>query len=209
MLRECGDKNFPIWLLGDSEPENWSSVLNTPLDPRHPIRHNIWTSVLDVIQDKVYRDIRNRLDTSTLYIRNAVGDKNTKPGASEDNWSVTANNELEIYKNLINEHNPMIILSFGAFAFEFARRSLGENHRKYGYWDTKKLGDEFCSRVDKFDCNKTNIIPMLHRSIAGGKFMVSHEYFCKQQRANYFDFTGNKIAELIIKNKESLKVFIG
>jgi hypothetical protein len=41
-----GDPDFPIWLLGDSNPKGWQSVLETPLDPRHPARHNIWTPVL-------------------------------------------------------------------------------------------------------------------------------------------------------------------
>jgi hypothetical protein len=51
MAADVGNKNFPIWLLGDSNPERWQGELKTPFDPRHPVRHNIWTSILDVIQD--------------------------------------------------------------------------------------------------------------------------------------------------------------
>jgi|GEM_PF-5023839 hypothetical protein len=57
MKKESGDPQFPIWLLGGSEPDRWKSVLNAPLEPRHPVRHNIWTPLLDVIQDSVYRAV--------------------------------------------------------------------------------------------------------------------------------------------------------
>lgn len=36
MKPQVGDPDFPIWLLGDSNPKGWQSVLETPLDPRHP-----------------------------------------------------------------------------------------------------------------------------------------------------------------------------
>jgi len=54
MHRETGEKTFPSWLLGDSNPARWQSRLENPLDAKHPIRHNIWTSVLDVVQETVY-----------------------------------------------------------------------------------------------------------------------------------------------------------
>jgi hypothetical protein len=55
MTKEVGSPDFPLRLLGDSNPKNWAGVHSTPLDPRHSVRHNIWTSSLDVVQDKVYR----------------------------------------------------------------------------------------------------------------------------------------------------------
>ena len=54
MKKETGNPRFPIWLLADSEPDGWRDRLDDPLDKRHPIRHNIWTSVLDVIQADVF-----------------------------------------------------------------------------------------------------------------------------------------------------------
>lgn len=74
MKKEVGSRNSDIWLLGDSNPKNWQKVLKTPLDPRHPARHNIWTPVLEVIQDRVFRTCRCRVDTSQIYVRNAVED---------------------------------------------------------------------------------------------------------------------------------------
>ena len=85
MKRDCGDKNFPIWLLGDSEPENWKDVLTSPFDSRHPIRHNIWTSILDKIQDNIFRTNFNRINVERIYIRNAVDDPIKKPKYNQIN----------------------------------------------------------------------------------------------------------------------------
>jgi hypothetical protein len=38
---EVGNKEFPVWLLGDSNPKNWQDVLITPLDPRHLLHTSI------------------------------------------------------------------------------------------------------------------------------------------------------------------------
>ena len=40
MREYAGDPECPIWLIGDSPPEAWVDRLATPLDPRHPARHN-------------------------------------------------------------------------------------------------------------------------------------------------------------------------
>ena len=72
MKNSAGDPGFPIWLIGDSPPEKWADKLDSPLDPKHPARHNIWTSIADSMQDRLYRKGRLRLDTSRLYIRNAT-----------------------------------------------------------------------------------------------------------------------------------------
>ena len=67
---EVGDRGFPLWLIGDSNPAQWELRLKTPFDPRHPVRHNIWTPILDVIQGRVYRGLQTpRVDSSKLYIR--------------------------------------------------------------------------------------------------------------------------------------------
>jgi hypothetical protein len=72
MKDSVGKPEFPIWLIGDSPPEAWAAKLDTPLDPRHPARHSIWTSVADPMQDMLYRQSKLRLDMSRLYIRNAM-----------------------------------------------------------------------------------------------------------------------------------------
>lgn len=60
MKKDIENKAFNIWLLGDSNPKNWDSILETPLDPRHPARHSIWTPVIDVIQDQAFRELKKQ-----------------------------------------------------------------------------------------------------------------------------------------------------
>jgi hypothetical protein len=80
-----------------------------------------------------------------------------------------------------------MLLCFGTFAFEFARRALGEQDKcNYGYWGTRRLGGKFRRRLGKFSPDRTNGLPLLHRSISGDKFIKSHECFCSQPGANYF-----------------------
>src|SRR5206468_1595661 len=55
MRREVGEQSFPMWLIGDSNPDEWENDLETPFDPRHSARHNIWTAVIDVVQDRLFR----------------------------------------------------------------------------------------------------------------------------------------------------------
>jgi hypothetical protein len=93
--------------------------------------------------------------------------------------------------------------------FEFTRRALGEQDRQnFGYWGSNRLGDEFRRNIGEFDINKSNVIPLLHRSISGGKFIKSHENFCGQDDANYFEVVGNSIADILLQNKDQLKIWI-
>jgi hypothetical protein len=209
MTREVGDRKFPLWLIGDSNPTQWQSSLNTPLDPRHPIRHNIWTALLDVIQDKVYRESRMRVDTSMLYIRNAVEDAAQKPTQTAVQWNTYPENEVSSLRDLIKIYKPAILFCFGAFAYEFVRRATGDQeNRKYGYWGAEKLGNDFHIRIENFDPKTTNIIPLLHRSIAGGKFIQSHNYFCNNPGANYFEVVGSEIADVILHYRNQLRIWI-
>ncbi len=209
MKREIGNKKFPIWLLGDSEPKNWRNDLEFPFDPRHPIRHGIWTSVLEVIQDQIFRKLGKRIDTTSIYIRNAMGDPSKKPDKSSVNWEQSIKDEIIEFKKLIDENNPKMILCFGAFSYEFARRAIGQQpFRKYDYWRAENLGDEFRINISQFDLNATNLIPMLHRVISGGKFLQAHEYFCGKKGANFFEFSGTEIAKIILNDPDKLQIWI-
>jgi len=212
MIRETGNKKFKIWLLGDSEPENWQKILKTPFDSRHPIRHNIWTSIIDLIQDNLFRNCIKRIDTNQIFIRNAVDNPNKKPENNEIKWNDKQDllNEINDYKELINQYKPCFIFTFGSFSYEFARRCLDEKEiYNYKYWNTKKLGEDFRNRIINFKVDKINIIPLLHRSISGGKFIESHNYFCNKNGANYFEYVSKEITEKIINNKDNLNnIFI-
>ncbi len=209
MERQVGDPEFPIWLLGDSNPPQWEASLQTPLDPRHPVRHNIWTPVLDVIQDRVYRQTRGRLDTSSIYIRNAVADLAIKPKGSSAEWPQAATAEVRALGTLLERHRPALLLCFGAFSFEFARRALRQlPARNYAHWGARSLGQEFRRRIDAFGSGAVNALPLLHRTIAGGKFRESHDYFCDLPGANYFEHVGLAIADTLIKYKDQLPIWL-
>lgn len=188
--RESGDRNFPIWLL---------------VNPKHPtVRHNIWTPVLAEIQDKVFRDIQRRIDTTHLYIRNAVSDGSLVPNTLNW-WGAEVAAEIDSFREIVLEHKPKILISFGAFPFEFLRRVYDIKPQKGPkYWGAYYLGDEFGRSIENFDIDKTNRIPLLRRVVSSGKFIEDHNYFGE----NYYQYVGSKIAEKIIENKDSLKIWI-
>lgn len=209
MQRESGSVKFPIWLLGDSDPQQWANSLSGPLDPRHPVRHNIWTPILDAVQDIVFRAEGIRLDSSDIYIRNAVGDSDIKPKSNERKWTEALENEHAYLGSMMKINKPALIFSFGAFAFEFCRRALSEqpDHR-FGHWTTQKLGEEFRCRLANFSLSDIDVIPLLHRSISGGRFLSGHHYFCGNADANYFEHTASLIAKKFLEHREALHVWI-
>jgi hypothetical protein len=209
MQREVGNPSFPIWLIGDSNPKQWQDILTVPLDPRHPIRHNIWTAVLEVIQDQIYRVSGKRLDMTDLYIRNAVDDPDKKPKDNSLGWNQDTVLEMQGLARLVEHYQPKLMFSFGAFAFEFTRRAVGEqDQRKFSYWGARELGNEFRKRINNCSADNVNIFPLLHRSIAGGKFVQSHDQFCGDKGVNYFDYTGEKIARVLIEKFDELPIWI-
>lgn len=209
MKEDIGQAKFPVWLIADSNPGHWESILEAPLDPRHPVRHNIWTAILDVVQDKVYRASRLRLDSSRLYIRNAVDNAAKRPKPTEIQWVGQVQGDIIHLRRLIDESKPVVVFCFGAFAFEFVRRAMGEEDcRKFSQWGARELGAEFRRRMETFTIGRTNIIPLLHRSISGGKFIQSHNYFCGPEGGNYFERVGGNIADKLLQHKDRLPIWI-
>lgn len=210
MKRIAGDPSYPIWLLGDSNPRNWEDRLETPLDPRHPARHSIWTPIADAIQDEVFRARRRRLNTKDLYIRNAIASVTGKPDGNCSVWADCTQQELLELRRLIREHKPFLLLSFGAFAFEFARRALEEvPSRRYDWWGARRLGEEFRRRVSQVSRNgSSHLLPLLHASISRGRFIESHDQYCNEQGANYFDCIAAALARLLLEQADHLAIWI-
>lgn len=193
MEMESGERAYPIWLL---------------FDPRHPIRHDIWTPILDEVQDKVYREIHRRVDTSKIMIRNAVNNSLLVPNTLNW-WAEEVVTEIGLFREIALEHNPKILISFGAFAFEFVRRVYKTKPKKGPkHWGTAILGDEFRKSIETFDINTTNRIPLLRRVITSGNYIEAHNYFCRNDGENYFNYVGVNIAERIIENKDELDIWI-
>jgi len=105
--RESGERSDPIWLL---------------VNPKHPaVRYYIWTPVLAVIQDKVFRDIHKRIDTDNIFIRNVVRESGLVANTLNW-WGAEVEAEIESFRELVLEHKPKMIVTFGAFPYEFMRR---------------------------------------------------------------------------------------
>lgn len=197
MQDSSGDIDFPIWLVADSEPRNWQAQLDSPLDSRHPARHNIWTPVLDYMQDYLYRNGKRRFNTENLYIRNAVKNPNDKPARIDLDWSQTLETKVNEFRGLLDA-KPKIVFTFGAFAFEFLRRACGESPEKFGNWGAAELGSQFKERIKEYNESRVNILPLLHVSISRGRFLESHKYFVGGKNGNYFKFVGHQLAELFV-----------
>lgn len=209
MSREVGGRQSLIWLLGDSNPAQWETRLATPLDPRHPARHSIWTPVLDTLQDKVYQEAKLRLNTSEIYIRNAVEDSALKPRSNSAIWSTTLNHGVELLSAALRATPPLCVLAFGAFAFEFGRRALSEHPPlAHSHWGARTMGEDFRRRVAAFDAKRTNLFPLLHVTIARGKFIESHEYFTGKKGGNYFQYVGVSLADLLLRHARTKDIWI-
>jgi hypothetical protein len=209
MLRESGCKSSPIWLIGDSSPPKWRDFLAEPLDSKHPARHNIWTPIVEGIQKEAFFGDRRRVDVSQLYIRNAVHNQEDKPLGNAVEWSAKLLEETNEFGELLEIHAPTLVFTFGAFAFEFARRSLvREPRRNFGYWTTKRLGEEFGLSVKGFNHREVNVFCLLHVSIARGKFLESHKNFTREDDGNYFDLVAREIGTLLLKHKDTLNIWV-
>ena len=193
MKRESGERSFPIWVL---------------FSPKHPIDHDNWTPVLDEIQDKVYREMNNRIETTNIYFRNTVSDSRIIPNTLNW-WGPEVAREIETFREIVLEYKPKFVFSIGAFTFEFLRRVYDIKPEKGPKaWSTSALGEEFERSIENFDIYSTNIIPLLHRVGASANFIDTHNYFCRKDGENYYRYVGNKLAEKIIENKDRLNIWI-
>jgi hypothetical protein len=214
LKEEHGCRKSAIWLLGDSNPKNWQDKLKYPFDPRHPAIHSIWTPVADRIQDRVYRKLKARVDFQRIYIRNAIADPSVKPHSSKKDWEKEVNSKIPKLWKLLDEYRPKILFSFGSFSFEFARRTLKyKDIKPYNYWSTERLGGGFRKSISSFDLKQINLIPLLHVSIARRYYIKSHKNFCGNevpvhQDANYFNWTGERLADLLVRHRDTIEIWV-
>jgi hypothetical protein len=209
-LKPRGTETSPIWLIGDSDPKNWRHPkMEFVFDDRHPTIHNIWTSIIYKIQKKVYNQESKMIDDEKFYIRNAIEDAGMKPKSKDRLWDdstigVAKSNylasQMNDMKGLINKYEPKMIITFGAFAFEFIRRCNELTNYPFRKWSVKELRKEFINSIN----NKKIIIPLLHRSISMGFFLSSHEQFSHDSiednpNGNYFKYVSEKLYQRIIE----------
>jgi len=198
-------KEFPIWLVGDSYPNAFVGVLDGPLDPRHPTRHTIWTPIWDALQESVYP---RRVDGEHLFICNAA----KKGELSKDFNDVVVRDRIAVFSNLLKEHNPPMVLCFGAWAYEFARRADDSSTPKHStkYWSVPKLGDAFRESCERFQPNRITIFPLLHQTVAlqweKANVRFVPENSSNGSRNNYFKYAGRELAKLLETHADFLKV---
>jgi hypothetical protein len=103
----------------------------------------------------------------------------------------------------------VLVLTFGALAFEFVNRSrvAGTPHA-HGHWTSLRLGEMFRQRAKAFAIQQINVLPLLHVTIARGKFLQSHENFCGAPERNYFDHCGEILADLLLRHRDALDIWI-
>ncbi len=192
--RELGDRAYPIWLL---------------INPKYPaVRQDIWRHVLDEIQDRIFREMQTRIDTSNLYIRSAVSDGGIVPNTLNW-WGNEVAKEIKYFRGIVDEYKPKLLISFGAFPYEFARRVFEVKPEKGPKaWNSSILKDRFEQSMKTFDINRTNRIPLLRRVIATDKFNETQNFLSRTERETYFHNVGSKIADRIIENKDHLDIWI-
>jgi uracil-DNA glycosylase len=196
---ENTDHDSPIWLIGDSPSAKHQHKNLEPLDRRHPSRHTVWTPILDVVQRHLFVEHGCRLDDSKLFIRNAV----IHPGHK---LKISREIEAEIAElgGLLERHKPFLVLCFGRFAFECARRAQGEEKLSPQKWTIETLSQEFGERILKVRLDSVTLLPLLHQSIAL-QFSKCNTNF-SGGGGNYFEYTGREIAKVLIANRPHLSL---
>lgn len=196
MKRHTENPGAPIWLVGDSDPKNWSKDLSEPLDSRHPARHNIWSPILLGLNSRLYSRRGRILNEQNIYVRNAVGRVENKPMPSAITWDKDARRSLSWFRRTLTSHKPLLVFTFGSFAFEFLLRAIGnEGPRPFRHWTTIELGNSFREAIRRFDLNGTNLLPLLHTSIARRHFLKAHENYTGSPDGNYFTYVADQLAD--------------
>lgn len=196
MKKQSGDRSYPIWLL---------------VNPKYPtVLHDIWAPILYEIQDRVYRKLHLSIETENIFVQNTVSDIGVVT-KNLNTWASEVAREIELLKENIIEHQPKILITFGTTTDELVRRVFNLNPANVpNYWSTTNLEEEFERSIADFDINKTNRIPLVRRVVKNSKFIDDRTYFAWEDNDtdNYFREVGIKIADRIIENKDSLKIWI-
>ena len=194
-----GKMTAPIWLIGDSAPKR-DFLVRWPLDRRHPAVHNIWTPILYGIQKNIYtaasKIITNEDDV--FFIKNAALTAPDRPKSNIKSWenNTAIMNRLESTKKDIAKHSPKMVITFGAFAYEFMRRCYIDKNEwhKATHWGAATMGAEFRKSIHENGI----IIPLLHVSISQGKWRQSHDQYTGIEGGNYFEYVAEHLYKRII-----------
>lgn len=199
-----------IWLVGHSYPGRWISELQGPLDPRHPTRHSIWTSVLDSLQERVYKKGPHlRLDVTRCYAFNAAAKQKQgeKPDWCVDGESITG--RISKLRDLLEKHSPPIVITFSAEVFVFVQRALTPKRDGHQVLGVQELGNGFRDAVQNYDPQKVNVFPLLHGYVARGDWATLGPVFSKidDPYVNYFEYAGSALGDVLLSHCRQLPIW--
>jgi hypothetical protein len=99
-LKTQGFKKSPIWLIGDSDPKNWTPPdLEFVFDDRHPTIHNIWTSI-------IYNEKGKIIDDEQFFIKNAIENSSMNPSQDDHSWNNCLLNRQQSFRHLRHRKWP-------------------------------------------------------------------------------------------------------
>jgi len=184
MNTESGNISCPIWLL---------------VNPKYPSDiYDIWALIMYEIQDKVYRKLHSRIESRNIFIKNVVSDIGRVPTSIEEEVA----KEIVMLRESVLNHQPKLLITFGTITNEFVRRVFDIGPEKGPkYWSTSNIGNEFDQSIANFDITRTNWIPIIRR------VTKSNKHFWEDSET-YYHTVATKIADRIIENKDSLKIWI-
>jgi hypothetical protein len=198
MEKSVGKETSKIWLIGDSPSESCKNKVNLPLDPRHSTIHSIWTPIHHHINDCLFNS-GLRLRDSSLFIRNALAEAG----------SVTEKDKNDLDINF-QKYKPIIVITFGYKAFTTVYNVVNKEKVSCKSKQSPFLGNHFELAIKNFDERNINVFPLLHASVARGKFIETQAGFCnimkdeyKDAEKYYFRYVGRELGELL--NRECFK----
>lgn len=114
--------------------------------------------------------------------------------------------QVEQFRKEVELHQPRIVFSFGSFAFEFARRAFQEEETKRQGWSAKRMREEFRKRINSFEIERPTVLPLLHVSVARGRFLEAHKGFTDSENGNYFEHVAQSLARVLMDHGDRLKI---
>jgi hypothetical protein len=146
-----------------------------------------------------------------VYVRNTVGDVRDKPSPVALDWGLNSpvSSAIADLTEVIADGEPLLVLTFGQFAFELGRRSLGEQpQRSHQHWTMAQLGAEVRRRMAGGAGGGPLLVPLLHASIARGYYLDAHMRSCNAvpgSVANYFSYVGTGLGDWILERREQFE----
>jgi hypothetical protein len=91
------------------------------------------------------------------------------------------------------------LITFGANAYRFAQEALDFPTPSKRELEAKGLGAQFRSAILHFNPQKVNVLPLLHAYVARSGWQTAGKDYADEATANYFDYAGSQLGDILIK----------